>query len=136
MKKHKIEVSSGEVLDKVSILEIKRKHATSKDVYENVSNEFFSLWNVYYNLMLDNGNEIQILYDQLSKVNQTLWNVENDLRKKESQLSFDDEFIQLARKVYEENDKRAKIKREINLLTKSEIIEEKIYAEWFRTHCY
>ena len=129
MKKHKIEVSSGEILDKVSILEIKRKHATSKDVYENVSNEFFSLWDVYYNLMLDNGNEIQILYDQLSKVNHTLWDVENDLRKKESQLSFDDEFIQLARKVYEENDKRAKIKREINLLTKSGIIEEKIYAE-------
>ena len=129
MKKHKIEVSSGEILDKVSILEIKRKHATSKDVYENVSNEFFSLWDVYYNLMLDNGNEIQILYDQLSKVNHTLWDVENDLRKKESQLSFDYEFIQLARKVYEENDKRAKIKREINLLTKSGIIEEKIYAE-------
>lgn len=129
MKKHKIEVSSGEVLDKVSILEIKRKHATSKDVYENVSNEFFSLWDVYYNLMLDNGNEIQTLYDQLSKVNQTLWDVENDLRKKESQSLFDDEFTQLARKVYEENDKRAKIKREINLLTKSEIIEEKIYEK-------
>ena len=66
----------------------------------------------------------------LKKVNHSLWNIEDNIREKEKFKEFDDEFIELARSVYKTNDKRAEIKKKINLLTKSDIIEEKSYKKY------
>jgi len=120
-----IEVSFGEVLDRISILAIKLNQIKDKDKLKNIQKEFS-----YISGRVPQSTFTDPLYFELCKVNQHLWNIEDDIRHKEKLSLFDDEFIQLARDVYFTNDKRADIKKEINIKYKSDIIEEKSYNSY------
>jgi hypothetical protein len=122
-------VSFGEVLDKITILEIKAKNIDDPEKQKNVINELDKLLETW-NLSVTESKEISSLKSQLKKVNQSLWNIEDRIRVKEFHNEFDDEFIKVARSVYFENDKRADIKKEVNLLLGSELIEEKSYKNY------
>ena len=126
----KIYVSIGEVVDKISILSIKLKKIKDREKLKNIRKEF--------DLLNDSLEEIGIMtgseeFKQLEEINQKLWDIEDKIRLKEANKEFDDEFIQLARSVYFSNDKRADIKRKINLKYGSELIEEKEYADYKRS---
>jgi hypothetical protein len=124
----KIEVSNGEILDKLSILQIK---ATKfNDIYKlsNVENERRVLLPMYD--LIATTSEIRQKFHDLVNINSKLWDIEDMIRIKEQRNQFDEEFIELARSVYKTNDIRAEIKRDINLLSNSELIEEKSYAEY------
>ena len=118
-----IPVSLGELIDKISILKIKLKKMSGEQLI-NVNRELQALEAklVEQNLKID-----PILSSRLAKVNLLLWEIEDKVRLKERKKDFDDEFIYLARSVYTQNDKRASIKREINRLYNSQIVEEKLY---------
>ena len=124
-----VPVSVGEVLDKITILQIKLAHISDFAKRANVQNELDAL------LPLVAGdafttNQMQGLVAELKAVNEALWNIEDDIREKEAAKSFDAEFIKLARAVYVTNDKRAEIKKQINLETGSALIEEKSYESY------
>jgi Asp-tRNA(Asn)/Glu-tRNA(Gln) amidotransferase C subunit len=125
----KILVSHGEILDKVSILIIKNQKINDKTKLLNVKKELKILQTVFQSIVNNNQN-IQNLYNQLIEINTKLWDTEDDIRAKEKEQVFDNEFIKLARSVYMLNDKRAKIKKEINTISGSELIEEKSYIEY------
>lgn len=123
----KIEVSIGELADKVSILTIKLEHITTPRKRANILKE--------YNLLSKAMKVIGITPDDyefraLCRVNRKLWDIEDRIRFKEAHKAFDDEFIQLARAVYFNNDERAAIKRRINLAFGSELVEEKQYVDY------
>ncbi len=123
----KIDVSIGEVVDKISILSIKLKKIKDLEKLKNIRKE--------YNLLKDSLKEIGIKtgseeFKQLEEINLKLWDIEDKIRLKEAKKEFDDEFIQLARSVYFNNDKRADIKRKINLKHGSDLTEEKEYADY------
>jgi hypothetical protein len=123
----KIEISNGELVDKFSILSIKIEKIKSESKSLNVRKEYEML----HDKMLSIGiTEKSIEFGDLKKINLTLWDVEDRIRLKELNQEFDDEFIQLARTVYFENDKRAEMKRRINLATGSTLIEEKEYVDY------
>ena len=114
-----VPVSVGELLDKISILEIKLLFTDN----EYVKNELEEL-----NKIKSSLKQYNLEYEvQLKKVNETLWKIEDRIREKEKLQEFDDEFIELARSVYKNNDKRADIKKKINELTNSIYKEVKIY---------
>jgi hypothetical protein len=122
-----IEVSIGEVVDKVTILEIKTEKFKNAEKLANAEKE--------YKLLKAEIEKIGIKTDSseylsLKEVNLKLWHIEDNIRIKESKSEFDDEFIQLARSVYFENDVRAAIKKEINLKYGSDLIEEKEYVDY------
>ena len=124
-----VPVSVGEVLDKITILQIKLAHISDSAKRANVQNELDAL------LPLVAGdafttNQMQGLVAELKAVNEALWGIEDDIREKEAAKSFDAEFIKLARAVYVTNDKRAAIKKQINLETGSALIEEKSYESY------
>lgn len=126
----KVEISIGELLDKISILEIKLLNIKNKEKSKNVYKELETL-NPYFQDLLDEyGLDIKNLYIKLSNINKVLWNIEDDIREKEKVEEFDEEFVELARSVYITNDQRAEVKKEINLLTKSELVEEKSYSDY------
>lgn len=118
----KVPVSVGEALDKISILEIKAERITDTMKLSNVTKEL-----EYLKLATQNYRMLK-LEQELKDVNQRLWDVEDNLRLMEEQKDFGSSFIQLARSVYVLNDQRASIKKQINLATNSELIEEKNYA--------
>ena len=119
-------ISIGELVDKITILEIK-KNKLQNSKLENVLNELSFL----RKLMEENQIEItDDLFTQLKEINLTLWNIEDQIRIKEKNKEFDNIFIELARSVYFKNDIRAEIKKKINRLSNSEITEEKSYAEY------
>lgn len=120
-------VSWGEVIDKITILEIKSIRLTKESARKNVCFELDLLRKVVAD-GLHTTDKLMILQRKLFDVNERLWRVEDLLRKKESEGEFDDEFIDLARSVYKINDDRALLKRSINFETGSEIIEEKGYV--------
>ena len=122
-------VSYGEILDKITILEIKEQNITAADKLKNVRHELSILTNTW-NDKVTASAKIDELKEQLKQVNQSLWNIEDNVRIKESKKEFDDEFIQIARSVYYENDKRAAVKKEVNLLLGSELVEEKSYQDY------
>jgi len=123
----KIEVSIGELVDKVSILSIKLKKVKNQDKLKNIQKEF-DLLKVP---MEECGIKIDSEYfRRLQEVNSRLWVIEDGIRIKEVNQEFDQDFIQLARSVYFENDERAAIKKEINLKFGSELVEEKEYVEY------
>tara|TARA_B100001093_G_C26353421_1_gene811280 strand:- start:201 stop:599 length:399 start_codon:yes stop_codon:yes gene_type:complete len=116
-------VSLGELIDKITILEIKQIHMTGIKL-KNVDKEFKLLQNI----LQDTNMEIDIvLINNLKEVNKKLWEIEDKIRKKDSKNEFDQEFIDLAKSVYKENDKRATLKKEINLKYSSFLVEEKSY---------
>jgi predicted nucleic acid-binding Zn-ribbon protein len=116
-----IPVSVGELLDKISILEIKSMFSDS----EYIQKELKEL-----NQIKSTITQYTLEYEiELKKVNQKLWNIEDKIREKEKLQQFDDEFIELARGVYITNDKRAEIKRKINEVTNSSYRENKLYGE-------
>ena len=124
-----VPVSVGEVLDKITILQIKLAHISDANKRVNIQNELDAL----LPLVAGDGfttDEMQGLMAELKSVNEALWDIEDDIREKEAAKSFDAEFIKLARAVYVTNDKRAEIKKQINLLTGSALIEEKSYESY------
>ena len=124
-----IPVSIGEILDKMSILEIKSERIADQKKQLNVRHELKVL-NDELSKLDDLWEVIGDLYGQLKSVNEELWVVEDDIRIKESKKEFDDIFISLARSVYVTNDKRANLKKEINLKMGSELVEEKSYEDY------
>jgi len=122
-----VPVSWGEMIDKITILEIKSERLIDPVKRENVFRELSALQKASAQagrLPAGGGN----LMVQLKAVNQSLWDIEDQIREQEASGDFGPRFIELARAVYQYNDRRAKLKREINLLTESELIEEKSYA--------
>ena len=121
-----IPISIGELIDKITILELKTIHMTGIKL-KNVKKEL----DLLKSILKDQSIEIDIdLINHLKEVNNNLWEIEDIIRIKESNQKFDKEFIQLARSVYKENDKRASIKKEINLKYNSELVEEKLYNNY------
>jgi len=125
-KKILTEVSAGELLDKITILEIKLKNIKDKEKLAEVNKEYKSLEKTR-KLNIDITKNLQKLIKQLSEINLKLWNIEEKKRICEKNSDFGDNFIQLARNVYMSNDKRAKIKSDINKLLGSNIKEIKSY---------
>ena len=125
----KVVLSVGELIDKITILQLKMKFIKNKEQLNNVKNELRTL----KPLLKENNLEtpkINKLLTELYEVNLKLWKIEDKIRDKERQSDFSDEFISLARSVYYTNDKRADIKKKINLISGSELIEEKSYAKY------
>lgn len=118
-------ISVGELLDKLTILNIKMQRIKDIDKLTNVMLEQKELKALADTLPAPVG--LDVLYKQLFQVNNELWDIEDAKRKHEKEQRFDDEFIWLARQVYLRNDYRAKIKKEINILLGSTIVEEKSY---------
>jgi len=116
-------ISVGELFDKLTILEIKRDKLKGLQL-KNIKKEITYLEEVFKknNLLVDNK-----IFSKLKNINKNLWNIEDQIRIKESKSEFDNDFIKLARSVYFENDKRASLKKEINIKYNSELIEEKSY---------
>lgn len=129
MENIKVPVSPGEVLDKITILEIKSERMSDPDKVHNVKAEL-ALLQETWNENIRDTREIQSLHAQLKEINETLWEIEDDIRDKERAKEFDDRFIELARAVYVTNDKRSRVKKELNLHLGSEIIEEKSYQDY------
>ena len=129
MKKINTPISVGELFDKITILEIKRAKIKDKNKLIHVNKELALLKKIIRCKKINKKN-ISKFINQLKNINLRLWNVEDKLRIHEKNRSFKSEFISLARKVYFMNDKRAKLKNEINILTKSQINEVKSYEEY------
>lgn len=123
-----VPVSWGEVIDKVTILEIKEQRISGEAALRNVKNELSAL-RAILDAQAGMGADVAGLTDQLRAVNRSLWDLEDGIRLKERQSAFDAEFIRMARAIYFENDRRAAIKREINRATGSALVEEKSYDE-------
>ncbi len=126
----KVEVSNGELLDKLSILELKLKNIKDDKKLINIKNEHGGLSPLSNNLFNNYGNELRSLYAKLSEINAELWKIEDDIRECERNKDFGDEFVRLARAVYFTNDKRSDVKKSINLLTESGFVEEKSYEDY------
>lgn len=126
-------VSVGEIFDKLSILQIKEQKITDPIKLSNVKTEIKELNKSIIDLDINEKSSqdvLDALKTELYETNFKLWDIEDALRKLESQKKFEREFISLARQVYITNDKRAEIKKEINRLTDSDIVEEKHYSEY------
>jgi hypothetical protein len=124
----KIEVSNGEIADKFSILIIKKSKIKDDVKLNNIEKEINLIIPIF--LKVVKKKEVHDKYLDLEVVNKELWSIEDDIRECERQKDFGDKFIQLARSVYIKNDRRAEIKKEINLLTNSGIVEEKSYESY------
>ena len=126
MNKIHIETSAGELIDKITIIEIKKEKISDKKSLEIIDKEYSSLRDsMKKNLKIN--DEIKRLWDQLKEVNLKLWEIEDGKRLAEKNKKFDEKFIELARNVYKFNDQRAKVKLEINKTLNSNIKETKSY---------
>lgn len=125
-----VEVSNGELLDKLSILEIKLNKIEDKEKLANVQKEFDTLNPLAKKLFESNEGNLQNHYLELSKINGQLWDIEDWIRDCEKRKDFGNEFVQLARSVYVTNDRRSEVKKIINTITGSELVEEKSYDEY------
>ena len=131
----KIEVSNGELLDKVSILRLKLQHITDDEKRKHALKEHEELVVEMMNLTDSLPNketeyDYLQLFDKLMEVNSVLWSLEDRIRDKEKRNNFDQDFIEIARAIYFKNDERATIKRKINELTGSSFVEVKSYSEY------
>ncbi len=125
----KVDISLGELVDKVTILAIKLEKIKHPGKLENVRKEYEMLSRAMALAGLsDQSPEFDRLFDRLVAVNRKLWEIEDMIREKEALKQFDEAFVELARSVYFTNDERAAIKREINARYGSEWVEEKEYA--------
>ncbi|HEX5278490.1 MAG TPA: DUF6165 family protein [Micropepsaceae bacterium] len=124
-----VSISWGELIDRVTILEIKAERLSSLAARSKVARELAGLSELTgAAAALD--PRILTLKRALREVNETLWSIEDEIRQKEARKEFDAEFIRLARAVYENNDKRGRLKREINILLQSDLSEEKQYTNY------
>ena len=121
-----IEVSVGELFDKITILKIKQKKLTDEAQLSNIGKELEYLEDKAFT----NDPEVNALVEELQSINEQLWDIENSKRQCEADKSFGSRFVKLARDVYIKNDDRAKIKKMINIITKSGIVEEKDYTKY------
>lgn len=122
----KIEVSIGEIVDKLSILQIKTSFIKDEEKLNNVKKEYDYLYDIVFNEMKIEQSDF---FDMVS-INQKLWKIEDDIRDKERDKTFDNEFVELARSVYFTNDERAEVKKKINLKYGSLFVEEKSYSDY------
>ena len=127
---YKVEISNGELLDKISILELKMLKIDDEIKLSNIKKEFDTLNPLVVDLFEGFGSQLQNLYIELAKINGQLWDIEDWIRDCEYEKRFDAEFIQLARSVYVTNDERSRVKKEINKLTNSGLVEEKSYKDY------
>jgi len=124
-----IPISWGELLDKITILEIKRVKLTSDAALSNAGKELAFLRKIAEPVLAGDAGANE-LASRLRALNEMLWDIEDRIRAKEAAAEFDQEFIELARMVYRRNDQRAALKREINLRLASELVEEKSYTRY------
>jgi hypothetical protein len=121
-----IEISIGEIVDKLSILRIKKNNITDPEKLVNVNKEYdYLYYKVFQELKIETSD-----FQELMMVNEMLWNVEDSIRVKEKNKEFDSDFIEMARSVYITNDQRAEIKKKINLKYSSNFVEEKSYNKY------
>jgi hypothetical protein len=120
----KIDVSNGELADKLSILEIKASRIDDPIKLQNINKELKHIQEAALKILAECKSE----YTKLKEINESLWDIENAIREFERNQDFEQEFIETARKVYMLNDVRAALKKEINIITKSDLSEEKSYA--------
>ncbi|HET7681681.1 MAG TPA: DUF6165 family protein [Xanthobacteraceae bacterium] len=125
MKAPEVPLSWGELIDKITILEIKSSRLKSPAALANVNKEL-KLLALHGGAALHSA-EVPVLKKRLSQVNEALWEIEDKIRAKEARQEFDAEFIDLARSIYKRNDERAAIKRQINTALASDLVEEKSY---------
>lgn len=123
------EIGSGELIDKITILEIKSERIADEGKLKNIRHEL-SVLSATRDAHLGDVDGLDKLAGQLKEINEALWVIEDDIRACEAEKDFGQKFIDLARAVYITNDKRAAVKKEINLLTGATIIEEKSYTEF------
>ena len=124
-----VETAPGELIDKITILEIKSERMNDPEKVANVRTELALLQETWASAV-SRDQVIDDLHDQLKKINETLWEIEDDIRDKERVKEFDERFIELARQVYFTNDRRSQVKKELNLHLGSLIIEEKSYQDY------
>lgn len=124
-----VEVSPGELIDKITILEIKLERIEDADKLANVKLDWETL-SAARDAAIKPSGELERLSAELKQANERLWRIEDDIRDRERNKDFGDAFVELARGVYKTNDKRAALKREINELLGSSLIEEKSYASY------
>ena len=126
----KVEVSNGELLDKLTILELKMSNISDDKKLVNVRKEFNEL-NPLAKLLFEKfKDELLSKYKELALINSQLWKIEDDIRECEKNKNFGEKFVELARAVYFTNDKRSDVKKQINILTGSGFIEEKSYEDY------
>ena len=125
-----VPVSPGEVLDKITILEIKSERIKDADKVANVRTELALLQDTWSKAVDGDDDVVRDLHRELKEINEALWDIEDDIRDKERQKDFDQEFIELARSVYYTNDRRSKVKKQLNVHLGSQIIEEKSYKDY------
>jgi len=126
----KVEVSNGELLDKLTILELKMSNISDDKKLINVKKEFNELSPLAKLLFEKFKDELPIKYKELALINSQLWKIEDDIRECEKNKNFGEKFVELARAVYFTNDKRSDVKKQINILTGSGFIEEKSYEDY------
>ncbi len=124
-----VPVSPGEVLDKITILEIKSERIKDEEKLINVRRELALLKETWAQSVVED-TVIRQLHDQLKEINETLWDIEDDIRDEERSKRFEERFIELARNVYFTNDRRSRVKKELNQHLGSEIVEEKSYQDY------
>ena len=124
-----IPVSVGEIMDKITILEIKAERILDAEKLANVTAELDTLRPLVTHDALNTAS-IKALVTELKDINEALWDIEDDIREREYAKDFGEAFIALARAVYVTNDKRAEVKKQINLATGSTLIEEKSYEDY------
>ena len=126
----KVEVSNGELLDKLTILELKLTNITNVQKLSNIQKEHDELSPLADQLFDSYGEELKNFYRKLTEINSELWTIEDDIRECERNKDFGSDFVSLARAVYFTNDKRSDVKKAINLLTDSGFVEEKSYEDY------
>jgi transcriptional regulator of nitric oxide reductase len=129
MENIQVPVSPGEVLDKITILEIKSERMSDPQKVTNVRIEL-DLLRKTWAAAITEDDTIRDLHAQLKEINEALWEIEDDIRDKERAKAFDEGFIELARSVYFTNDRRSEVKKKLNLHLGSQIVEEKSYQDY------
>ncbi len=124
-----VPISPGELVDKITILEIKKEFIKNDNKLKNINHEYDLLMQIY-TTQISETDGISGLKNKLKEINLELWKIEDDIRDCEREKSFSDTFIELARSVYFTNDRRSKVKLEINLLLNSNLVEEKSYKDY------
>lgn len=125
----KVDLGTGELIDKITILQIKSDRISDPGKLVNIRHELAVLTKTRDEQM-QQSEELARLSTELKAINEKIWDIEDDIRECESRKDFGETFIELARGVYHTNDKRAAVKKQINLLTGSDIIEEKSYTDY------